>query len=166
MTAYEDAKRELESQLPEYIKKVGEFQYNNQTWRIKSIFKLKNSYAKCSVCGKPNIINVFTIENVKTREQQIVGNVCINNISNTKIEEWYMDNQKKLETLEKNRNLINITEKILDAESYYQLPFSISRKGVKRLEVMLDRMCKGYEPLESQVSLLLSYAKKCREENL
>lgn len=164
MTAYEDAKEELENQLPEYIERVGEFQHENQRWRITDYYKLKHSYAKCMVCGKPNIIHVFVVENVETENKITVGNVCIDKISNSEIAEWYHNVKDKIETLEKNKAFINVAFHILQLHRQGRLPIIISPIGIKRLQKMYDRASKGWAPLKSQRKLLRYYAKKLWKE--
>ena len=139
--------------IPEYIKKVGQFQYKNHTFRLVDHY-IASDYKRCDICGHKPIKEVFVIQNSSGKTLNI-GNICINRITNQKIAEWFENIHKRIETLKNNEYAIRTCELLLN-----QKLVSISAIGRKRLRAMLKRMLDGRKPTRKQVNLLIYYAQK------
>ena len=159
MEAYKQCLQKLENSIPEYIKSVGTFQWENETFELVGHY-ISPTYEKCQVCGHYPIKEVFLIENTKTKEKFKVGNRCIDKITNRKISKWFRDYYKKEKNIIKNKKWINAVSGILEGYEKGELPVFVSEKGIQRLQRMLDRMCKGWNPTESQKRLASYYAEK------
>ena len=163
MEPYQKCLEELENSIPEYIKSVGAFQWENETFELVGHY-LSPIYEKCQVCGHYPIREVFLIQNTKTKEKFKVGNRCIDKITNRKISKWFRDYYKRQKTIIKNKKWINAVSGILQGYERDELPISISEKGIERLQKMLARMCRGLNPTESQKRLVAYYVNKILEE--
>lgn len=150
-----------ELEMPEYIEQVAQFQYENKNWELIDHYK-SDTYETCSICGKEFIRDLYIIQNIDTKETRIVGSVCIKNLTNCKIIEWYADYIHRSATLLKNEDTIKLLAKFLKAYEVGDLPIFVSAKGVKKLETMLKRMCNGYDPTDEQINLLNYYIRKAK----
>jgi hypothetical protein len=161
MTKTDECSKELEDTVPEYIKSVGTFQYENEDFALTGHY-ISSSHETCQVCGHTPIVDVYVVSS--RTKKMIVGNVCINRISNQRIEEWFRTCQRKKNNIEANRELIDTVNEILHDYENDTLSIYISEKGVQRLQKMLDRMCNGINPMESQESLAQYYIRKIDEQ--
>ena len=159
MEPYKQCLEQLESSIPEYIKSVGTFQWENETFELIGHY-FSPIYEKCEVCGHYPIREIFLIQNTKTKEKFKVGNRCIDKITNQKISKWFRNYHKRQKTIIKNKKWINAVSGILEAYENEELPIYISQKGIERLEKMLKRMCEGYNPTKTQLRLASYYIEK------
>jgi hypothetical protein len=135
--------QELNATVPEYIKSVWQFQYENKTWRIVLHFVSPN-YMKCDVCGNFPIIVVFVIRT--GGEKLNVSNECIDRITNRKVSKWFKDYRLKRKNIIRNRSYIDDVSSILAAYKNNKLPIQISKIDIEELQKMLGRMCNGKKP--------------------
>jgi hypothetical protein len=158
MTKTDDVLKDLDASIPEYIKAVGEFQYDGKAYRLVDHFRAKD-YLTCQVCGHEKIKDIYIVANT-TGNTSIVGNVCIDKISNQKISECFRSYRQKRDTIIKNRQLIDGVDAILLKYEWGRLPHFISKIGIERLQKMMDRMCEGFNPLEKTAKLARYYMQK------
>jgi len=149
---------DLEDDISEYIKSVGSFQYENVQYSLVRHYR-SGTYLTCEICGHERIIDVYEIKD-DSGKKWIVGNVCIDNITNRKIKEWFTGWKQKKDCVEKNRYWIDEVSDILERYESGTLSKYISKMGVERLRKMLERMCKGLDPLEKTVKLANYYIRK------
>jgi len=152
-SSFEKALKTLENKIPEYIKKVGRFQYKNQAFRLVDHY-IASEYKRCDICGHRPIKEVFVIQDSRGNTLN-VGNICINKITNQKIAQWFKDIHNRIETLKNNEYAIGTCELLLNQKLVF-----ISAIGRKRLRTMLKRMLDGRKPTQKQVKLLIYYAHK------
>jgi hypothetical protein len=158
MERSERALKELEESVPDYIKAVGMFQHENEVYHLVKHFESQD-YLTCEICGHERILEVYVIADEHGKKRN-VGNICINRISNQKIRQWFKNYQQKRHNIEKNHELINTVNEILERADAHALPIKISRQGIDRLGNMLYRMCSGYTPNSKTVRLLHYYSDK------
>jgi hypothetical protein len=139
--SYERSLKRLDEKIPEYIKQVGTFQYENETYALTGYY-IADLYEQCQICGHPKIREVYVVTNTKG-ESFLVGNICINSISNQKISKWYKEYRRRKETLTKNKH-------ILDAIDKFPEPFS--HQDV--INPIQSRICKGFNPTRKQLKVL------------
>jgi len=151
--SFEKALKALENKIPDYIKKVGQFQYRNRTFRLVKHY-IASEYKRCDICGHKPIKEVFVIQD-SSGNMLNVGNICINKITNQKIAEWFKNIYKRIETLKNNEYAIRTCKLLLN-----QNLISISAIGRKRLRTMLKRMLHGRKPTQKQAKLLIYYSRK------
>ena len=149
---------ELDGNVPEYIRSVGSFQYDGHNYTLVDHYR-SETYLMCEICGHERIVDVYVVKD-DSGKKWIVGNVCIDKISNQKIKDWFATYKEKRDNVEKNAYLIDKVSVILDDYDIGQLPIYISNMGIDRLRKMLDRMCKGLDPLEKTVKLAYYYINK------
>ncbi len=149
---------ELDASIPEYIKAVGEFQYEGESYRLVDHYR-SEVFLNCQVCGHERIKDIYVVADSSGKTSK-VGNVCIDKISNQKIHEWFTSYKQKRDNIEKNRELIDSVDGIIVKYDYHCLPIKISKMGISRLRKMLDRMCHGIEPLEKTTDLARYYIRK------
>jgi len=161
---FEKALRRLEQSIPEYIKKIGKFQHENDDWIISDWTILpQRTYEICEVCGKEKIREVYYITSLKTNAIKKCGNICIDTITNQKIGRWFRLYQTRKKRIEDNKDAINWIAEILRAYregGLTKLKVRTSRIGIKRLEKMLTRLCMGQNITEKQQGLVDYYTRK------
>lgn len=129
---FEDCLRRLEAKIPDYIKSVGSFQYENETCTCTGIYDAA-IMQKCQACGHYPIREVFVVTNTKG-ESFNVGNVCINRITNQKISQWYKTYRRKRANLEKNKHIIE----------------KLSNINTPEANQIQARLCHGFNPTKKQ----------------
>lgn len=158
MKRSEEVLEELDANIPEYIKSVGSFQYEGENYTLVGHYR-SDVYLTCQICGHEKIIDVYTVMD-SSGKKWIVGNVCIDKISNQKIKEWFTSYKQKRDKIENNRELIDKVDVIIKDYENGKLPIYISKMGIERLRKMRDRMCMGLDPLEKTVKLANYYIRK------
>lgn len=140
--------------MPEYIKSVASFQFEGENYILVDHYR-SDAYLVCEICGHERILDVYVVMDSRGKKL-IVGNVCIDKISNQKIRKWFASYKQKTDNIQKNRELIDQVSKILEDCENGEAPIYISKIGIERPEKLLDRMCSGLDPLEkTEISTLL-----------
>jgi len=158
MKKSEEVLEELDAGVPEYIKSVGSFQYEGENYTLVGHYR-SETYLTCQICGHERIVDVYVVMD-SSGKKWIVGNVCIDKISNQRIKDWFTNYKQKRDNIEKNAQLIDQVNEILDEHEDGELPIHISKIGIERLRKMHDRMCEGLNPLEKTVKLAYYYINK------
>jgi len=157
-TFYETCLKNLSVCVPEYIKKVGTFQIENEGFKLTNHYFVQH-FDRC-FCGH-RIKEVFEVTSAtKTLK---VGNCCINKITNQKIARWFKDYERKKRNLEANKDLITSVHYMLQKRqdgTLAEYDIYISPRGVERLDKTLNRMCRGLNPIQEQVDLYNNYRDK------
>jgi hypothetical protein len=136
---YEQCLKRLDEKIPEYIKEVGNFQYENETYTLTDYY-ISDLREQCQICGHFPIREVYIVTNTKD-ESFRVGNICINMISNQKISSWYKEYRRRRETLQKNKHILDAIDKFPDKRKY---------EIQKEWNPIETRICKGYNPTKKQ----------------
>lgn len=132
MTAFNKTLKKLDSSVPTYIKKVGKFQLKKATYELNAHYHAEFPHT-CSICGKPNIIDIYEIRNIKTGKLRDVGNVCIKKITNMRIGRWFDKYVTKHDRLLKWKPYIDGIEEVLKWRTLYSRPRSKLREMLYRL---------------------------------
>jgi hypothetical protein len=162
MTKTDDLLEKLEKNLSDYIKTVGKFQHENNTFALVGHYH-SDVYLNCEVCGHERINDIYVIMDESGKKWN-VGNVCIEKLTNMKIKEWFESWQRKKDMFTKNRIAINYLDWLLDAYENEELPIEISKIGIQRLTAMFERMYNGLDPLKTQWKLYYYYKNKIDAE--
>jgi len=136
---YEQCLKRLDEKIPEYIKEVGAFQYENETYTLTDCY-IADPHEQCQICGHFPIREAYVVTNTKG-EAFIVGNVCITRISNQKISKWYKEYRRRKETLQKNRHILDAIDKFPNERKY---------EIQKEWNPIEARICKGHNPTKRQ----------------
>jgi hypothetical protein len=136
---YDRCLKRLDERIPEYIKNVGNFQYETETYTLTDYY-ISDLHEQCEICGHFPIREIYVVTNTKG-ETFIVGNVCINTISNQKISRWYKEYRRRRETLQKNKHVLDAIDKFPDKWNY---------EIQKKLNPIETRICKGHNPTKKQ----------------
>jgi hypothetical protein len=164
MTKSQELLTELDAEIPEYIKKIGEFYVKNMNEKCHLIsHHTAKEYHKCDACHKPNILEIFVIEDAKGNRYE-VGSDCILSIGNENLLARFKSYEQKRQNISENAPAIDFLDGFLNACENGESPIPISQKGIKRLTTMQDRMCDGLNPLTKQWRLLLYYVNKIQQE--
>lgn len=158
MGRYEEALKELENSIPSYIKKVGRYQYENDSFTLIDHYD-SEVFLSCEICGKEKIKEIFVIENTKGRQFN-VGNVCITNITSPRIKKWFIDYKKRQHNIKKNSDTINNLHFILKSCKNNEIPVFISTQGIHKLQTMFRRLYEGKDCLPKQASLYNFYVRR------
>jgi hypothetical protein len=158
MKKSEEFLAELEDGIPEYIKSVGSFQYESETYSLVRHYR-SDIYSTCQICGHERIIDIYVVMDSSGKNWR-VGNVCIDRISSQKISGWFKSYILKRDNIEKNAPLIDEVAEILEDYENRVLPTYISEVGIERLKKMLDRMHRGLDPLQKTIKLARYYTNK------
>jgi len=147
-TLYERTLKKIKDNFPLYLNIVGTFQSEGGEWRLTDYEKLeydptKETYKSCQLCNKFPIRELFYITNTKTNEILIIGNVCIDKITNMKISKIFKDYKRKLERIKKNEKYFNIIGDLLTV--YDNTPFDlyITDNEIQQIYKMQDRLEDG-----------------------
>jgi hypothetical protein len=150
--------QQLKKSIPAYIRIVGMFQYEHREFKVVKMYYSKKPLT-CQVCGHRPINDVYVIQDTEGR-RLIVGNVCIVNVSNHKIDAWFQSFKAKLANIRKHRLLIELVHGLLAAYNPHTrrtlAGVYISPIGIQRLTKMLDRMGAGFTP-QDRTKRLASY---------
>jgi hypothetical protein len=139
--SYERYLKLLDDKMSEYIRSVGEFQYENVTYTVTNHY-FSDDPKQCQICGHTPIFEIYVVTNTKS-ETFIVGNVCIDKLSNKKIAKWYKEYRRRRDTLEKNKHLLDIIAKLPDRWS-------------PKTQKLAWRIGNGYNPTKKQRESLKS----------
>jgi len=171
--SYEKCLKKLEDSIPEYIKKVGKFQHENQEWELAEWKMLPRAAETCRVCGKRPIKELFIIRNLRTNELKIVGNECIRKIASPKIANWFAPWEMRRERLERNKPLMEHVDaliraykpsaNLLNVKGVGEVPFHVSITALKKFRKMRERLCKGYNATKDQRGLWKCYCRRIIE---
>lgn len=136
---YEECLERLDEKIPEYVESIGNFRYENETYTLTNYY-VSDLHKQCQICGHSPIREIYVVTNTKG-ETFIVGNVCINTISNQKISKWYKEYRRRRESLQKNKHILDAIDKFPDKWKY---------EMQKKLNPIESRICKGYNPTKKQ----------------
>jgi hypothetical protein len=171
-TKFDECLREIDNELNDYIKTVGEFQIEEGKWVFDHYEEDKKVNSTCQLCEEHPLRHLYFIRNVKTDEKMILGSRCIKNNSNVKIGQWVESWQKRREQLlgsqligkqlVENKKIINILQGFIQHYENGTLDehVHISEIGYERLKAMLENMCRGYKPRQTHMGLFLCYVGK------
>lgn len=158
MTKTDDILLELSRTFAAYIRSVFPFQYENKIYRLVNNY-VALPYARCDVCGSHPINEVSVIRN-SDGETLRVGNDCIDRITNRRVTRWFKNYRRKRENVIRNRKYIDELSLILIAYERNELTFQITDGDVKKLRIMLERMCRGLNPTRRQEQIAECYMRR------
>ena len=158
--------KDLEQSIPRYIKAIGSFQHENETWTLIKHYTAKRGLS-CQIvgCGHTPIKDIYVIRDSHGTELKI-GNICITKISNQKIGKWFADYKRKSQNIRKNRAMIEIVDGIIrsydcrDIREHDAVRRCVSWQGIERLQKMLERMRIGLNPNPKTELLARYYIKR------
>jgi hypothetical protein len=151
----DDVLLELNRTFAAYIRSVFPFQYESKIYRLVNNY-LALPYARCDVCRKHPINEVSVIRN-SDDETLRVGNDCIDRITNRRVSGWFKNYRRKRENVIRNRKYIDELSPILIAYERNELTFQITDSDVKKLRMVLERLCRGLNPTIRQEQIAECY---------
>ena len=146
--------KELDDEVPQYIKDIGSFQYENNTYTLVNHYR-SEVYLSCQICAHERIIDVYVIKD-QSGKLWNVGNVCIEQISNHKIGEWFKSYSLKRNNIENNRELLDFASDFIGQYDWHG-KFPIKHSNLERVRTALERMRDGKNPTDTQISLIRYY---------
>ena len=145
--------KRIKLRMPEYIRKLGEFNYKNESCRLINHYK-SDSLKHCAIENHP-IKEVYVVE-TSTGATYNIGNVCIDRLGHEKITKWFRNQQREenkfTNTLTKKR--IDILSDLLNATESGTIPFNISESRIANLKQAYYRAIKDKRPLKEQQATL------------
>jgi hypothetical protein len=159
MTKTDEWLAALEKSIPEYIKGIGLFQYNNGNFKLVDHYH-SDSVLRCEACiQRHRIKDVYVIENEQGQKLRI-GNVCITNITKKKIGAWFASYKRKEQCYKDYRNQIDWLDTFIHLYDAGRLSFGVPPKVIVKLKQMLEQLHEGKKPREKQWKLPTFYAEK------
>jgi hypothetical protein len=156
MTNYEETLKKLENAVPTYLKTVGQFQWEGGTWEITGWHLLdydrtQENYRTCACCNHFPIRELYYVTSTETDETCIVGNRCIDSVTNTKISKVFKRYRRKLERLKKNKEYFDVIEDlIMIYKRDRPKGIRVTGQELNRLYMMFFRLKEGKNLTHSQ----------------
>lgn len=154
MTKTDEILLKLNRTFAEYIESVGQFSYEDKTYKIAHYF-VSSPNMNCDICGNFPKALIFIIKSVIDKLR--VGNECIDLVTNQNVSKRFKDYNRKRKNVIANRRYIDGLYSIITAQRRNEIPFQITEGDTKKLQHAFERMCTGLNPTRRQEQILKRY---------
>jgi len=139
---YKQAIKKLENSMPQYLKTVGAFQWEGEDWEITDHHLIPDDepMQKCQCCGHYPIREIYYVTSEKIGETRIVGNRCIDSITNKKIAKIFKAYTRKINRTKKNKRYFDTIQKLLELWEEFRPNFYVNTYEATKLYDMLNRL--------------------------